>query len=83
MGNFPQELTRQAEKEPIVANRVDRPPCRQCRFGYISCGVDSSRGKKTNGRETSQRSAVLGEFLREFTQPSFPTQAARKPSAAK
>ena len=48
MDNSPRELTWQAEKEPIMANRVDRAPGCQRRLAYISGGVDLPYGKKTN-----------------------------------
>ena len=48
MNNSPRELTRRAEKEPIVANQLGRAPRRQCRLGYFSGGADRTDGEKTN-----------------------------------
>ena len=62
--NSPWVLTWQEGQKPTMANQVDRAPRRQCRLGYFSGGVDRPYGKKTNMRETSERSAVLRESLR-------------------
>ena len=64
MGNSPRERNWQAEAEPIMANQSDHASRRQCRLGSFSGGVDRPYGKKTNLRETSERSAVLRESLR-------------------
>ena len=64
MGNSPRERTWQVEAEPIMANQSDHASRRQCRLGSFSGGVDRPYGKKTNMRETSERSAVLRESLR-------------------
>ena len=42
------ESTRQAEKEPIMANQVDHAPRWQRGLGYFSDGVDRPYGKTTN-----------------------------------
>ena len=47
-----------------MANQSDHASRRQCRLGSFSGGVDRPYGKKTNLRETSERSAVLRESLR-------------------
>ena len=43
-----QGSTWQAEKEPIMSNRVDHAPGWQRRLGYFSGRVDRPYGKKTN-----------------------------------
>ena len=83
MGNFLRESTGKAENEPIMANQVDHAPRWQCRLRYFAGGIDGTYGKKTNVRETPERSAALGESSRKFTWRYSSTQEDRKPSAAK
>ena len=61
MDNPPRGSTSQAEGDSIMANQVGHAPRWQCRLGYFSGGVGCPNVKKTNARETSERSAALGE----------------------
>ena len=72
LGNSPRGVIWKAQKEPIMANQSDRAPRWQCRLGYFSGGVDRPYGKKTNLRETSERSAALGDSPRIIYAAVFP-----------
>ena len=77
MGNSPREHNWEAEAEPIMANQSDHASRRQCRLGYFPGGVDQPYGETTDGLETSEGGAVVGESSREFTRRHSSTQATR------
>ena len=54
-----------------MANQSDHASRRQCRLGSCSGGVDRPYGKKTNMRETSERSAVLRDSPRVIYAAAF------------
>ena len=83
MDSFPRELTCRAEKEPTMASQLDHTPRRQCRLGHFCGGVDRAYGATTDGLETFEGGAVLGESSRELTRRYSSTQANRKPRGAK